>query len=690
MNCLQLSEKVCEKKLTLLLASDVIDASEKRQLYRYKKRINKGYVNTIYKFSRGGWHGRVFAQDGLSLQPFRREIRHTLAKDIYVDIDMVNAHPVLLEQYCNANGVLCNKLTEYVQNRNNVLCYIEEELDIDRETSKKTILKIINGGTNPYENINFLQDFSQEMCSIREYIYNAEINIQKYLKDKRRNLGGCAVNLLLCKIENDILMNMLSFFEEKGLTVGVLVFDGLMIEKDDMITPELLDECCEHLKDVTGYGIKLVIKEMDQGYDMQEFEKESYENVRKEVESVYSKLTCLDGYIKCIPDESPIVLKPSLMKHILNNRWCVTNDGRKQFYNEWIKDPDISSYDDIDFIPNIKECPEKCINLFTGFRAAGFNYLETDGISIEPMLAHISNLCGHEQESYNYFIRWLAHCIQYPGVIPEVAVVLRGQEGCGKNAFTDFFGKYILGQHYYTTTPDVDVLFGTFANGLKNKLLVNLDEAECAHTYRLREKIKNAVTNATIQYQQKGFDIITLNNYARWIFSTNNKIPLNIQENDRRFVVFDCSNSVCNDKDYFDNLYECIKNDEFCNTFYKYLLNYDLTDFNVKDRPLTKAFIEIRQACLPKHYPFLRDYLDFGCGGGKEEQSIKIDKSDLFHKFVAWLMDGGFDTARYNINTFGRDVKTIKGVSEGRTTKSRFWILNRSEVEEVLNDIYGE
>jgi hypothetical protein len=49
--------------------------------------------------------GRYYADKGLSMQSFPRRIRHTLAKTIdgvvlYHDIDMVNAHPVLLSQIC--------------------------------------------------------------------------------------------------------------------------------------------------------------------------------------------------------------------------------------------------------------------------------------------------------------------------------------------------------------------------------------------------------------------------------------------------------------------------------------------------------------------------------------------------------------------------------------------------------------
>ena len=47
--------------------------------------------------------GRYFAEGSLSLQSLPREIRHTIAKEFYYDIDIINAHPEILYQYCNKN-----------------------------------------------------------------------------------------------------------------------------------------------------------------------------------------------------------------------------------------------------------------------------------------------------------------------------------------------------------------------------------------------------------------------------------------------------------------------------------------------------------------------------------------------------------------------------------------------------------
>ena len=82
---------------------------EKEQIYAYRKKINgNGYVKVNYKHKKGVLNvGRYFAEGALSLQSFKKQIRHTLARDYYVDVDMVNAHPTILMQYCKRHSISC-------------------------------------------------------------------------------------------------------------------------------------------------------------------------------------------------------------------------------------------------------------------------------------------------------------------------------------------------------------------------------------------------------------------------------------------------------------------------------------------------------------------------------------------------------------------------------------------------------
>jgi len=85
-----------------------------------EKYLNKsvdGWVETEYMFSRGRDSGRYFAKEGMSLQEFPREIRHSIANKYYDDIDMVNAHPTILSHICNLYNINCKYLNKYLTHR---------------------------------------------------------------------------------------------------------------------------------------------------------------------------------------------------------------------------------------------------------------------------------------------------------------------------------------------------------------------------------------------------------------------------------------------------------------------------------------------------------------------------------------------------------------------------------------------
>ena len=67
---------------------------------KYLKKSRHGVVKTTYRQNNS--EGRYCAVGGLSLQQITREIRHTIANDFYVDIDVCNCHPVIFLFLCNS------------------------------------------------------------------------------------------------------------------------------------------------------------------------------------------------------------------------------------------------------------------------------------------------------------------------------------------------------------------------------------------------------------------------------------------------------------------------------------------------------------------------------------------------------------------------------------------------------------
>ena len=195
-------------------------------------------------------------------QNMKRRIRHTLCKDLMYDIDMKNAHPPLLSWYCHQNGIKCTGLDEYILHREEFIADLMEKRSKSRDEIKAHLLAIINGRTENQdaewwnENPKWYKTFYRGMLHImnKAVELNPELfELAKKSKEERGttfNIKGTTVNYVMCDLENRTLITAFNYLTEKGIEVGSLVFDGLMIYKKDV----------ENLEDVL-VGLRERVKE---------------------------------------------------------------------------------------------------------------------------------------------------------------------------------------------------------------------------------------------------------------------------------------------------------------------------------------------------------------------------------------------------------------------------------------------
>lgn len=281
-----LYESIDFDMLKLLISSD-IDEELRHQLVKYGRKRKNDHIEVNYHFSKNlSDKGRLYAEKSLSLQNFKKEIRHALAKDIYYDIDMVNCHPTLIAQYCNDHKIECPELQNYVANREKILEKVQKAHSINRGQAKKLILRLCYLGNyvieqedpetkeinevTPEKKLRSLCNFSNELKEIAEKVCDIEREITKVVeKDKTKtNKKSAVLSIMAQGLEHECLMAMCDFFKNMKCKIGVLCFDGLMIEKNDKLdTPEkmekILVKCQDFIFNKTTYTVKLEEKPMD-------------------------------------------------------------------------------------------------------------------------------------------------------------------------------------------------------------------------------------------------------------------------------------------------------------------------------------------------------------------------------------------------------------------------------------------
>ena len=288
-------------------------AEEARDQYRkwYEDFLKRGKANGdisvgyYRKYQKERPKGRRICQGSKGLQMMDRRYRHIICKDYYLDVDICNCHPTILQQICATFGWECPVLRYYNTNRKNLMKELtEKNPDLDDEDVKHVIMCVINGGYDGYHTLTVKPDwlvaFYDEMKKIRQAICSDMTDAFEFCKEKKEskgekwNVDGSTIARVLQEYEDEILDVMVKFFESKGLTVSVLCFDGCMIKLDskakDLVDSSLLKECCDKIYSETEFVIDLKIKPFDEGVEIPEKELKSIQD-QLETQSQQSKLS---------------------------------------------------------------------------------------------------------------------------------------------------------------------------------------------------------------------------------------------------------------------------------------------------------------------------------------------------------------------------------------------------------------
>ena len=260
---------------------NIIQPTKISRKYIERSRPFQGIGKVLVDYKQNGGKGRFCAMKSMSLQVIPREIRHSIARDYYHDIDMCNAHPVILSYLCRNNNIPSPALDEYITNREDLLREIVIDNRIaDRDKGKQIYLALTNGGTKDFKLVKHPSDhllrYRNEMLNIHDRF--AELDDEAYQKtvtrrkdaDKDYNHKAGYMNTLLCDMENNLLMIMHKFFGSPDDCV--LCFDGIMVLKRDSDNFEInydIPGCMLSIERAfPGMNMILKLKDMDEPLNM--------------------------------------------------------------------------------------------------------------------------------------------------------------------------------------------------------------------------------------------------------------------------------------------------------------------------------------------------------------------------------------------------------------------------------------
>lgn len=691
LNDLKCKEKIDRHLLEDLIISDYVSnkkihytseqayKSLRTQLINVKKNIEGEYNNVVYRQSEYKY-GRVYAENSLSLGNLERSIRHLLAEDNYVDIDVKNCHPVILLQICKSYKMSpIVHLENYVDNREKVLEEVRLEYGVSRDVAKNLFLVLMyGGGFETWANNNgvskkessSIKEFKAELSDIMETILtiknrgwyeeqvrriNIDIDNDKTIKNKKDkkekkesiNYKSSLMSIYLQHWEMRCLEIMYKVMKDR---IGckyenvVLCYDGMMILKDDY-KEDLLDIFSSKIKEELGLELILEEKGFNLAYEGKErlkkereerglediqmdiFDEEHFKKLKhyKLQKEYFEKFHCKIRYPVCIvlhnrlPDkENKRFLIDYSIKEFddayQNYNTLIDYNQSGKFVDTWLNDPDMLSFNTIDFLPmnqtenevyesRFKEKNKYTFNQFMGYNDVVKNEIIKgceDKKEIEAKVMRVIeywkdivlNLCENNQEYYEFYVNVLAFKLKFPTKRLNLSVIFKGKQGTGKNLHLKPI-ETIIGRQCYFETSKFEDIFGEHATGLRNKLLLVLNEVEGKDSLDFEGKLKDLITNENITINAKYKNIVDIINYILPIITTNkpNPLKIDIHSGNRRFIAYQNTDkyAFCNNylsKQNWIDLQEYFQTPLFISSLYYYLINIlKCEEFNFSNTP---------------------------------------------------------------------------------------------------------
>ena len=251
------------------------------------------------------------------------------------------------------------------------------------------------------------------------------------------------------------------------------------------------------------------------------------------------------------------------------------------YADAWIQSPMRRDYMDLAFTPGADLITDDCINLWRGWGA------KSSLGDINPWNEMLDHIFGEHTGMRKWFEQWVAYPIKHPGAKLNTAVVLWSSiQGVGKSMIGETVGK-IYGDHFKIITAQE--LHNNFNGWLKDCQFV-LGEENASSDHRAdSNKLKHLITGSTIYVEEKYQPRLKMVNRANFLFTSNHPDAFHIEDQDRRFFIWEIDSAKRADEFYAEFI-EWRDHRNGLSALMHHLLTVDLTDFNPNaSAPITES-----------------------------------------------------------------------------------------------------
>jgi len=239
--------------------------------------------------------------------------------------------------------------------------------------------------------------------------------------------------------------------------------------------------------------------------------------------------------------------------------------------------------------------------------------------AVAPFIRHIKALFPNDIDR-KIFMDWVVMTVTKPEVRIPWAPLLVSEPGAGKGFIFQVMAK-MMGEHNCAMI-NPERLENQFNGFMANSTLVCLDEMKFSTRFGVSDKLKNLISEPTLEINVKGIAERQAKVYANFIIFTNHDNAAFVEKGDRRFWIYKIAG--VQSQEHFDELWEWFRDDGNLPHLLRWFVDYDIKGFKYAAHPpmtdakremidasKTRVEILIEDAVECHEGPFAADIVSF-------------------------------------------------------------------------------
>ncbi len=625
------------------------------------------------------------ATDYTSLHPFQRlqthrtghwapsfvtvrgSIRTILCSTLYHDIDLVNCQPSILLFLACRHGVTVESLQGYVNNREAAIQQVMRELQCNKSEAKKAVIATLNSSRNQHHNCLFLRNIFSDAQKLQTFFWNSPVyaEIREYVKSRKEtNAKGSLISHIFQSVERQIILKAYDFLTEQGHTVSALIYDGLLLRREPGLDiTQILRALEAAVADICPVSFS------EKQWDLESALRSlPVQEVEEPQEGSYEHWLGINRHVQVMDQ----LVDPS--GQVCSLSFSGFKDYNVQYRNHtknWLDDPMRPRYDRYARIPPTVQVPSTTLKVWHPYLAQEAH--RHDAVLLDMFKKHIFALSGDSAEHAKYILTALKNTYLHPG-FKAPCIIFFGKPGCGKSFFFDLILGSLFPDNVVTATRIRDAV-GSYSGTLLlsgTQVVVNEWNGKDHLTYE--DQLKQLITETQMSYEQKNVKSFTAPSYHRVWASTNEVENLPCGEEDRRYVLMECSDTLVKDFAFFTEYKHRLQTQNGIQTVLSFILGDDIPcPRNLHNHPLPSR-TNVQECLQYSNTPPLTQLMYEILGRQDMSKEVRLPV-----KFAWWVEQAqlhSIDVPKFRF-TWKRLKKPGSGMEYVETNGQKLFVVNK-------------